>query len=125
MKITKENLKQIIKEEIAHVLDETNDLDETIEEPDMKELRLIVAEINTLLNKAETLQAIPLRPGTAEMLKNFVSDYLYGRLKKKRGFKGLRGAPALGHIDPIPPETITGAYEKPVSFAREKSTKKQ
>ena len=107
MKVTKEELKQIIKEEIAQALDETNDLDDTIEEPDMKELRLIVTEINTLLNKAETLQAIPLEPGTTEMLKNMVAAYLYGRSKKKRGLKGLAKQTALGQVEPI--TVVTGA----------------
>lgn len=120
MKITKENLKQIVKEELAQVLDEANSLEEALEEPGTKmyDLAQIVKTINDQLDEAERLQAVPLRAGTAKMLKNVVSGYLYGRLKKKRGLKGLRGARALGHVDPISPVTITGAYEKPMSNSK-------
>ena len=106
MKITKENLKQIVKEELMQVLDETNSLEEGFEEPEMKELKLIVSEINTLIDKAENLQAIPLEPGTGKMLKGVTAAYLYGR-KKKRGLKGLRGAKPLKTVERS--VTMTGA----------------
>jgi len=93
MKITKEELKQIVKEELETVLSENKALNNQV-----------IANITRELDKADDAS---LRPGTIAMLKNLIKGYLTGRLKKRRGLKALRGAKPL--VDTEPSVTITGA----------------
>ena len=86
MKITKEELKQIIKEELDNVLSENKALNNQV-----------IANITRELDKADD---VSLRPGTIAMLKNLIKGYLTGRLKRPRGLKGLKGAKPLVYVEP-------------------------
>jgi hypothetical protein len=84
MKITKENLEQIVKEELSDVLRENKAINNQI-----------IVNINKELDKVD---AVSLKPGTIEMLKGLIKGYLTGRLKR-RSLKGLRGSKPLKTVE--------------------------
>ena len=86
MKITKEQLNQIVKEQLDNVLSENKALNNQV-----------IANITRELDKADDAS---LRPGTVAMLKNLIKGYLTGRLKRRQGLKGLRGAKTLKTVEP-------------------------
>ena len=93
MKITKEELKQIVKEELDNVLSENKALNDQV-----------IANITRELDKADDAS---LRPGTIAMLKDLIKGYLTGIRKMPRGLKALRGAKPLGQIEKS--VVVTGA----------------
>ena len=115
MKITKEELKQIVKEELAQVLAENKKSAKVMR-------RGIIRKGPGAFNKklgrvkvGDTLEIIDdetkekwVKVKTNENIEGWIPVHLFRKPgKKKRGLKGLRGAKPLGQIDKL--VAITGA----------------
>jgi len=106
MKITKENLKQIIKEEIAHVLDENKKSAKVMRRgairggPGVFNKRLGTVKVGDTLKIIDDKTKENWIKVENKNIEGWISINLLKKPgKKKRGLAGLRGAEALGDVE--------------------------